>query len=104
LSGEAGVMKLGLQICYEHGLSTANSVLKPWTYKDPQVTWPHDQEDVPRPGVMAQWHHSFPSFIEAPCASPPSLIKSSRRIPQDPAGIPPHFYQGIPLRVMILEI
>ena len=26
------------QICYEHGLSAANSVLKPWTHKDPQVT------------------------------------------------------------------
>jgi hypothetical protein len=24
--------------CYEHGLSAANSVLKPWTHKDPQVT------------------------------------------------------------------
>jgi hypothetical protein len=51
---------------------------------------------------MAQWHHSFPSFIEALCASPPSLIKSPR-LPWDPAGIPPRFYQGIPLRVMILE-
>jgi hypothetical protein len=48
-------------------------------------------------------HHSFPSFIEALRASPPSLIKSPRGLPQDPAGIPPHFYQGIPLRVMILE-
>jgi hypothetical protein len=38
-----------------------------------------------------------------PCASPPSLIKSPRRLPQDPVGIPPRFYQGIPLRVMILE-
>ena len=42
-------------------------------------------------------HHSFPSFIEVLRASPPSLIKSPRRLPQDPAGIPPHFYQGIPL-------
>jgi hypothetical protein len=45
----------------------------------------------------------LPFFIEALCASPPSLIKSSRRLLQDPAGIPPRFYQGIPLRVMILE-
>jgi hypothetical protein len=48
-------------------------------------------------------HHSFPSFIEALRASLPSLIKSPRGLPQDPAGIPPGFYQGIPLRVMILE-
>jgi hypothetical protein len=52
---------------------------------------------------ITRWHHSFPSFIEAPCASPPSLIKSPRRLPQDPAGIPPRFYWGIPPRVMILE-
>ena len=48
-------------------------------------------------------HHSFPSFIEALRASPPSLIKSPRRLPQDPAGIPSCFYQGIPPRVMILR-
>ena len=52
---------------------------------------------------ITRWHHCFPSFIEAPHASPPSLIESPRRLSQDPAGIPPRFYQGIPLRVMVLD-
>ena len=72
----------------------------------PMVTWPHvirtapDQGDFPyssrEPRVMAHQEDDithFPSFIEAPHASPPSLIKSTRRHPQDPTGIP----QGIPL-------
>src|SRR6202789_2341402 len=42
---------------------------------------------------LTRWHHSFPSFIEAPCASPHSLIGSSRRLLQDPARNP----QGFPL-------
>jgi hypothetical protein len=93
--------------CYEYGLSTTKDALNHGptrTHMSHGHMWLNpDQEDVPRPRVMARWHHSFPSFIEALRASPPYLIKSPRRLPQDPAGIPSRFYQGIPPRVMILE-
>ena len=80
---------------------------------DQQVTLLHVIKPRPR-GHPKTWGDGssqddithFPSFIEAPCASPHSLIKSLRRLPQDPAGIPPHFYQGITRetpKVVILE-
>jgi hypothetical protein len=67
--------------------------------------WTQTKKTSQDPGwwPITRWHHSFPSFIEVPHASPPSLIESPRRLPQDPAGIPPRFYQGIPLRVMVLD-
>ena len=81
----------------------------------PTAMWLHmiktapDQEDVPihqgNPGwwLITRWHHSFPSFIEVPCASPPSWsnhqedfhrtlqgipLASTREIP----GIPPRWW------------
>ena len=85
--------------CYEHGLSTANSVLNhgpTWTYKWYHCMWLNpDQEDVPKPGVMAhqRWHHSLPFLHRSTMRFSSSLIKSPRRLPQDPTGI----LQGIPL-------
>ena len=82
--------------CYEHGLSTAKDVLNHGptrTHRSHGHMWLNpDQEDVPRPGVMAWWHHSFPflhrsavrfSFFfnqitkktsTGPCGDSPSLL------------------------------
>ena len=52
-------LKVKKWLCYEHGLSAANSVLNHGptrTHRSHGRMWSNpDQEDVPRPGVMA--HH-----------------------------------------------
>ena len=91
--------------CYEHGLSAANSVLNHGptrTHRSHGRMWSNpDQEDVPRPGVMAHCkmasllpflHRSavcFPSFSDR------IIEKASTRPCKESPGIPPCFYQGI---------
>ena len=85
----------------------------------PTVTWPYvirtapDQGDFPHslrePGVMAHQEDDITFFLSSQKhrGLPSFYIKSARRLPQDPAGNPPCFYQGNPRdspRVMILVL
>jgi hypothetical protein len=99
-------IKLGF--CYEHGLSTANNVLKHGPTKT--CKWHHrmwlnpDQEDVPKPGVMAhqRWHHSLPILHRSAMRFSSFFNQIIRKTSTGPCGDSPKVMVLVDLMALVL--
>jgi len=109
----SSVYRVQADDCYEHGLSTTKNALNHGptrTHRSHGRMWSNpDQEDVPRPGVMA--HHKMASLLpflhrSTMCFSSFSnqiIKKTSTRPCREFPSLLPGNHQGWSPRVMILK-